>query len=46
MSRDIYDACASDKTIVTVPKATHGNSYITDRPAYEKAVEEFFEKIL
>jgi fermentation-respiration switch protein FrsA (DUF1100 family) len=46
MSRDIYDACASDKTIVTVPKATHGISYITDRPAYEKAVEEFFEKIL
>ncbi len=46
MSREIYDACASDKTLITVPKATHGISYIVDRPLYEKTVGEFFEKIL
>ena len=46
MSRDIYNACTSDKTLVTIPKATHGISYIVDRPLYEKAVEEFFKKIL
>lgn len=46
MSREIIDACASDKTLVIIPKATHGISYITDRPKYEKAVEEFLNKIL
>ena len=46
MSREIYNACASDKTLVTVPKAGHGVSYIVDRPLYEKTVSEFFEKIL
>ena len=46
MSREIYEACASDKKLITVPKARHGISYIVDRPAYEKAVGEFFEKIL
>ena len=46
MSREIYDACASDKTLVTVPLASHGLSYIVDRPLYEKTVTAFFEKIL
>lgn len=46
MSREIISACASDKTLVTVPLAGHGISYITDRPLYEKSVEEFLEKIL
>ena len=46
MSRDIYEACASDKTLVTVPLASHGLSYIVDRPRYEKEVGSFFEKIL
>ena len=46
MSREIIDACASDKTLVIIPKATHGISYITDRPKYEKAVEEFLKKVL
>lgn len=46
MSREIYDACASDKTLVTIPKARHGISYIIDRPKYEKAVEEFLSKVI
>ena len=46
MSREIIEACSSDKALVIIPKATHGISYITDRPKYEKAVEEFLNKIL
>jgi fermentation-respiration switch protein FrsA (DUF1100 family) len=46
MSRDIYNACVSDKTLVTIPKASHGISYIIDRPLYEKNVSEFLGKIL
>lgn len=46
MSREIIDACASDKTLITIPLAGHGISYITDRPLYEKSVEEFLKKIL
>ncbi len=46
MSREIYDACSSDKTLITIPKATHGISYIIDRPAYEKAVSDFLDQIL
>ena len=46
MSREIIDACASDKTLVTIPLAGHGISYIIDRPKYEGSVEEFLNKIL
>ena len=46
MSREIIDACASDKTLVTIPLAGHGISYITDRPLYESSVEEFLNKVL
>lgn len=45
MSREIYDSCASDKTLVTIPKASHGISYIIDRPLYENKVSEFLNKI-
>ena len=46
MSREIYDACTSDKTLVTIPKAGHGISYIIDRPKYEKSVEDFLNKVI
>ena len=46
MSQEIYDACASDKTLVTIPKAGHGISYIIDRPKYEKSVEDFLKKVI
>ena len=46
MSREIIDACASDKTLVTIPLAEHGISYITDRPLYESSVEEFLKRVL
>ncbi len=46
MSRKIYDACVSDKTLVTFPLAGHGTSYIVDRATYEKVVEKFLKKVL
>ena len=46
MAKKIYDACASEKYILTVPKASHGLSYIVDRTSYEKQVAEFLSKIL
>ena len=46
MSREIYDACSSDKTLITIPIAGHGISYIIDRPKYEKAVEDFLNKVI
>lgn len=46
MSRDIYAACTSEKTLITVPKAGHALSYIIDRPLYERSVKDFITKIL
>lgn len=45
MSRENYDACASDKTIFTVPGAGHTLCYMVDTEGYRKAVSEFLEKI-
>lgn len=41
MSREIARACASPCTLVTVPDAGHGLSYLTDTEAYKTAVETF-----
>ncbi len=41
-----YAACQSEKTLLTVPKAGHGLSYLMDRDAYRKAVKTFVEKII
>ena len=46
MSQEIYDACSSDKTLVIIPKAGHGISYIIDRPKYEKSVKDFLKKVI
>ena len=43
MSRKIADACPANCTILTIPNAGHGLGYMTDPPAYEKAVTEFLE---
>ncbi len=44
MTRENYAACASEKTLLTVPGAGHGISYLTDYDAYSQAVHEFIEK--
>lgn len=46
MSRDNYEACASQKEILIVPGAGHGLSYCVDAKAYEKAVQEFIDKVM
>lgn len=46
MCHELYDACASEKQILTVPKAAHGISFIVDTPGYAQAVKEFQAKVL
>jgi fermentation-respiration switch protein FrsA (DUF1100 family) len=46
MSHDNYDACASTKEILIVPGAGHGLSYCVDAKAYEKAVNDFMDRVL
>lgn len=41
MSRLAYDACGSEKQLILVEGATHGTSYLTDRPRCQKAVKAF-----
>lgn len=46
MARRLYEACASDKRLVTVPGADHGLSYLVDRPAVDGAIREFCGRVL
>lgn len=46
MTRENYAACASRKTLLTVPGAGHGLSYLVDRSAYTSAVEKFLRECL
>lgn len=41
MSREIFDACSGDKTLITFPGAGHGLSYIVDTEYYSKVVSGF-----
>lgn len=41
MSRRIFDACNTPKTLFTVPKAGHGLSYLVDTEGYFKALTSF-----
>lgn len=46
MSRDLYEACASDKELQTFPGATHGMSYLEDPQRYEATVGGFLERCI
>ena len=46
MSRDIYEACASDKELETFPGATHGMCYLQDPQRYEAIVRAFLDRCL
>ena len=37
-----YEACASEKRLLIVPGAGHGESYVLDRPGCEQAIRAFF----
>ena len=42
MSKICYDACASRKKLVTVPKAGHGLAYPVNPQLYVESMREFF----
>lgn len=44
MTYENYKACAAPKYLLIVPGADHGMSYMTDRPAYEKTVLDFWKQ--
>ena len=41
MSQAAFDACASEKRLILVPKAGHGKSYLVDQPRCQSALENF-----
>lgn len=41
MSQLAFDACASEKRLILVEGATHGTSYLSDRPRCECALNDF-----
>ena len=45
MSRALFDACASRKKFVTIPKAGHGLAYLVDPETYLKELREFFPEV-
>lgn len=46
MSEAAYEACRSEKTLIEVPGASHGLSYIVDMPRYQQTLREFVERNL
>lgn len=42
MTLENYEACASEKMLVTVPGAGHGLCYVVDFEAYDRAAREFY----
>ena len=41
-----YEACAAKKTLITVPGATHGISYLVDKEYVGLALRKFFAEVL
>lgn len=47
MTKTAYDACTSeDKTLLLVPEARHGMSYILDRENYEQTIRDFIDRTI
>ncbi|MBO4914262.1 MAG: alpha/beta hydrolase [Oscillospiraceae bacterium] len=46
MTRQMYDACSSEKSLLMVEGAGHCMSFLTGRAQYEEAYKAFAEKIL
>lgn len=45
MCQELYDCCASEKKMMIVKGAAHGESYYKDTKAYETALDEFLGSI-
>lgn len=46
MAREIFEACASEKYLFTVPNAGHGISFIEDPDGYKAQLNNFLKRIL
>lgn len=44
MTYENYNACKAPKTLLIVPGATHGTSYLISKEKYENTVKEFWNK--
>lgn len=44
MSQRNFDACQAEKQLLIIPGATHGVSYLVDRPRYEKEIAAFLDR--
>lgn len=42
----LYEACPTEKELLTVPRAGHGTAFQVDRTGYEAALESFMKKNL
>lgn len=46
MGRENYEACTAPKTLITVPGAGHGLSYMVDEERYRRAILTFMKDVL
>jgi len=46
MSRELFGVCSSDVTLITVPGAGHGLSFMVDEKFYKDSIRAFAEKVL
>lgn len=46
MSRICYEACASKKTLLTVPDAGHGLGFLIDGDAYTQKLKQLYDEVL
>lgn len=46
MAQELYQACAGEKELVTVPGAGHGLAYVVDTPGVSAALEAFYGRVL
>ncbi|MFS0856964.1 MULTISPECIES: alpha/beta hydrolase [Paenibacillus] len=42
----LYEACPTEKELLTIPRAGHGTAFQVDRPRYEEVLESFLTKNL
>ncbi|WP_440118760.1 alpha/beta hydrolase [Paenibacillus sp. QZ-Y1] len=40
----LYEACPTEKELLTIPRAGHGTAFQVDRPRYEEVLESFLRK--
>lgn len=46
MTKQNYDACVAEKSLVSVPEAGHGMCYLIDREQYDEQLDRFIASVL